>query len=308
MIAQSYIEQGYPIERVLHHCDLSKSSYYYQPLGSKNRGRPKSWRTFKITGEWANNEQVIFDILSILNEEFVDYGYYKVTCALRQDYQYLINPKKVYRLMSENQLLNKHRNKPRSSREWVKELLPNPECDLSYWEIDIKYIYIQGMRRNAMALTLIDVSSRWVLGHLFDWSISKHDVIRLFESVFTQYDLPNRIFVRNDNGSQFEATLVQQYLKSKHVHQEFIKPATPQQNAHIESYHSIVESVLCNAYDFDTLWECQNIMNRFIQFYNYKRIHSGIGYLSPYKYLLQKGTDLKVNLSPSEVLLLPIQN
>ena len=77
MIAQSYIEQGYPIERVLQLSELSRSSYYYRPKAGKVRGRPKSWNTYKTAGAWVHNDQVILDIKYILSEEFVDCGYPK---------------------------------------------------------------------------------------------------------------------------------------------------------------------------------------------------------------------------------------
>ena len=77
--------------------------------------------------------------------------------------------------------------------------------------------------------------------------------------------------------------------------QEFTKPATPEQNAHVESYHSIIESVICQKYDFETLQEAQLIFNRWIKFYNFKRIHSGIQYLSPANYLKTKGINMEWN-------------
>ena len=49
------------------------------------------------------------------------------------------------------------------------------------------------------------------------------------------------MYVRCDNGAQFIAEMVQKYFKDKQVVQEFTKPATPQQNSHIQSYHSIME-------------------------------------------------------------------
>ncbi len=74
------------------------------------------------------------------------------------------------------------------------------------------------------------------------------------------------IFVRNDNGSQFEAQLVRDFFANKNVIQEFTKPATPEQNAHIESYHSIMESVICQKYDFEHLEEMQETFNRWSNF------------------------------------------
>jgi len=99
--------------------------------------------------------------------------------------------------------------------------------------------------------------------------------------------------VRNDNGSQFEAQNVQRYFEQKGVTQEFCKPATPEQNAHIESYHSIMESVICQQYEFENLKDIQETMNRFIDFYNFRRIHSGVGYTSPYKFMLCVDTDME---------------
>jgi transposase InsO family protein len=87
-------------------------------------------------------------------------------------------------------------------------------------------------------------------------------------------------------------------MKQPFVIQEFTKPATPEQNAHIESYHSIAERVICQKYQFDDLKEFQKTMERFKYFYNFKRIHSGVGYKSPYKYLLEKGIDM--NDDPSQ--------
>lgn len=304
MIAEKYILEGRSKEFVLKQCELSRSSYYYYTRSThQGRGRPKSTVTYNHIGEFVSNEQVVEDIKTTLGIEFVDYGYFKMTCELQQSYSYKINHKKVYRLMTENQLLNKPKRYNRSKREWVKKLVPEPECDFSYLEIDIKYIYIQGQKRSALLLSVIDVSSRWILGHFLQWSISKNDVVKLFELIFKRYQLPDKLFVRNDNGSQFEASVVRAYLIDKKVQQEFTKPATPEQNAHIESYHSIIESVICNQYEFDTINEAKETFIRFVNFYNYKRIHSGIGYISPYKYLVQKGTDLKVNLPPYEPIL-----
>lgn len=235
---------------------------------------------------------MIQEIEELLSLEFVDYGYRKVTHWLRQNKNYIINDKKVYRLMKENNLLNRKVKHRKSPRLWVSKLVPEPSRVLEYLEFDIKYIYIAGQSRNALVLTVIDVESRWVLGQYIDWKISKENVKELFEKIFCFYELPKVIFVRNDNGSQFVAQEVRDYFEKKGVIQEFTKPATPEQNAHIESYHSIMENVICQKYIFETLEEAQEIFNRWIKFYNFDRIHSGIKYLSPANYLSAKGVEI----------------
>jgi transposase InsO family protein len=197
--------------------------------------------------------------------------------------------------MKKNGLLKFQRdNKKRSNRNWVKELVPNVASEFSFLEFDIKYVYIQGTRTNTQVLTIIDVYSRWVLGQYIANSIKSEDVIKLFEEIFENYPLPEQFIVRNDNGSQFEALIVQEFLKNKGVIQEFTKPATPEQNAHIESYHSIMESAVCQRFEFQNLQDFQETMVRWKKFYNFERIHGGLKYKSPKKFLESIG----VNIDP----------
>jgi transposase InsO family protein len=281
---------------------LPRSSYYYKPAGLLGKGRKYSTHTLTEDGSYLCNEVVIGHIRTILSGEFVDYGYVKVTHALRQQYLLVINKKKVYRLMKQASLLYKRVSTPKSKRLWVTELVPDPQSYFSYLEFDIKYIWIAGARRNALVLSVIDVFSRWVLGQLVSYSICKEDVVDVFNRIFLIYPMPERIYVRNDNGSQMESYLVQQYFADREVVQEFTRPATPEQNAHIESYHSILERVICSRYEFEDLSEAVETFERWLKFYNYERIHSGIGYKSPYNYLLSQAVDMDKEMELKKAL------
>jgi putative transposase len=295
MVAEEYIEQGFPIQGVLKLVGLAKSSYYYKAKDTKP-GKRVSEYVYKSDSSLHSISDVVGDIETLLNHEFVDYGYYKTYIYLTKTLSYCIGSSRVYQLMKRHKLLKFQRlDKKRNLRNWVKDLVPNPTTEFSFLEFDIKYIYVTGKRTNVQVLTILDVFSRWNLGHYINWSIKSQDVIALFDTIFEQYDMPQKFIVRNDNGSQFEADIVQHYLRKKSVTQEFTKPATPQQNAHIESYHSIVESAVCRRMEFEDLDDVRNKMNNFKEFYNYDRIHGGIGYISPYKLLLQKGTDMKAS-------------
>ena len=295
MIAAMFIKAGHPPGLVLKYVGVASSTYYdsLKPKTSSGKcGIKASSITYTKQGKSITNEQVVDEIIDLLEQEFVDYGYRKVTWWLRRKKGYVINEKKVYRLMKENGLLNKMKTSPRIKREWVKELLPQPSCSLEYLEIDIKYVYVHAMRKNALIVTVIDVDSRLVLGQYLNWSIRKKDIEKLFNQIFELHQLPKRVYVRNDNGSQFVASCVQKYFARLKVIQEFIKPATPEQNAHIESYHSIVERVICRRYQFESLDDTRQTFNRFIRFYNYERIHSGIKYQSPVDYLESNNVSL----------------
>lgn len=301
-VASYYIEKGVPKSTILLKLNISKSSYYYKSkLGERKAGRPMSSHTYKDKVGCVSNDQVVKDIEALLTKEFVDYGYLKTTYYLKDELGYNINHKKVYNLMNINKLLNKpNRNINRSKRNWIKDFVPNPVSDFAHLEFDIKYFYVLGKKRNAMVLTIIDVKSRWVLGQIIKWRLNYKDVKELFEEVFLEYNFPKQIYVRCDNGSQFVANEIQQYFKEYdkiEVIQEFTRPATPEQNAHIESYHSIVEKVICQRYELKNIKDLEEILTRFKAFYNFERIHSGVGYISPYKYLLKQGIDM--NTYPS---------
>jgi putative transposase len=69
-------------------------------------------------------------------------------------------------------------------------------------------------------------------------------------------------------AARFIAEMVQRYFKDKQIVQEFTKPATPQQNSHIESYHSIMESAVCQKFEFSNISDAKKTMNQFRDFYN----------------------------------------
>nr|WKN36154.1 integrase core domain-containing protein [Tunicatimonas sp. TK19036] len=117
-------------------------------------------------------------------------------------------------------------------------------------------------------------------------------MIDLIQAVASFYCLPNKITIRSDNGAQFEAKIVREYLKEIDVQQEFSHVATPQDNGHIESYHAIIKKAVFNVYEFFNIEHAGQIIDQFVEFYNLERIHSGIGYTSPNNYFFQLGTSL----------------
>lgn len=295
MVADEFLEKGIPKKPIFKVLDLPRSSYYYVSKGTKAGKQPLKYVLTK-QGIKVPICEVVNSIKTLLGGEFVDYGYYKTYRYLTDELGYRIGSTRTYNLMKAAQLLKFQRsNIKRLNRNWVKELVPKVDTEFSFLEFDIKYIYIQGKRTNAQVLTILDVFSRWNLGQYIAYSIKADDVIVLFEKLFQEYNLPKCFIVRNDNGSQFEAAIVQQFLIAKGIKQEFTKPATPQQNAHIESYHSILESAVCQRFEFENLEDLKNTMNRWRDFYNFDRIHGGIGYKSPYRVLKNLGIDMKLN-------------
>lgn len=291
-VATDHIQAGCCVGVVLEAVGLSRSVYYYKQRSGR-RGKTASTHTYTQAGVAVANQQVVEQIQELLQQEFVDYGYIKVTWWLRQKLQYHINFKKVYRLMKQHRLLLPRR-RPKLNRPWVQQYVLRPQKAFEWIQMDIKYIYIHGTQRMAYLLTAIDVYSRAVLVQMLRYSIRKHDVASLLTVLAASYKLPKTVVVRNDNGSQFIAQLVREHLQQLHITQEFIRPATPQQNGHIEAWHSIVQRAICQHFEFESLQQALDVFRRFAHFYNHQRIHSGIAFQAPVQYLRSQHYDVQV--------------
>lgn len=296
MIAREFVAEGACARTVLALLGVPESTFYYVPKAGKP-GRRATATTLDVHGMVWTEEKIVGVIAAELEREFVDYGYIKVTKWLRRKHGLVINKKKVYRLMSGHGLLHRKPARSTAAKQWITELVPNPEQPLTHLEFDIKYMHIHGHKRNAMMLTVLDVKSRFNVGWLMQWSIKKADVVALFHDIERTLPTVTKITVRSDNGSQFVSHLVREHFETHGITHEFTRPATPEQNAHIESYHSIVQSVICSQYAFDDLPHANDVLTRWVAFYNHERILGGLGYTTPAAFLVQNGVSLPLALA-----------
>ena len=94
-------------------------------------------------------------------------------------------------------------------------------------------VWIPKAGKNAYLLSIIDVHTRKILKDYFSFSIKQDKVITFLSEVFLKYQYPESVVIRTDNGSQFIAKNVREYLGLIGVQQEFTHVATPEENAHI---------------------------------------------------------------------------
>jgi transposase InsO family protein len=279
MLVNQYKPQA-QLRDLCHWTMLPRSLYYYKPTGGAKGIRPSS-HTPRQDGTLVPNDLVVEDIKAILSGDFVCYGYHKVTMELRQ-MNYIINPKKVYRLMDQNHLLLGKVIKTQGKRTWVKHRKIEAKKPLEYLCLDIKYVWIEGEKRFYYLLTVLDVYTRKVMGWILQRSIKQMDVIRLLRKLDLEHSLKG-VNVRNDNGSQFIAHRVRFFLRSSEANQEFTHIATPEENAYIEAYHSIYEREVIQRFELSSYYEASLTTTAYNDFYNNRRLHGGIGYKTPQK-------------------------
>ncbi len=257
---------------------LPKSSYHYKPLLGKPGAKPSSCTKMQ-NGSVVLNEEVIASIKKLLSEDFVCYGYKKVAASLK-NLNYIINGKKVYRLMDENNLLLGKVIRTAGKRQFVKHRKITATCPMDYLCLDIKYLWIHGEQRWYYLLSVIDVYSRKVIAWVLQRSIRQIDVINIFRKINQQHPIKG-VNIRNDNGSQFLANSVKQYLISEAAKQEFTHIATPQENSYIEAYHSILQAEVVERFEMSSYYEAKLIMANYVDFYNQKRLHGSLKMQTP---------------------------
>ena len=281
------MSQGMKRDTALQICRISKHQFYYQSKSNNRAGKPASNQTL-YNDQLVDNSVVIDLIGEIQSDPDTDYGYQKMHRQLMQC-GFTINHKKVYRLMKESELL---KQKIRSVREkqYVRYRIVSPEKPLHVLEMDIKMVWVAEHRRHAFVLNIIDTFTRsilyWSVGYQMRQGQIRHALGQLIDKYLQPYDMLKEdihVELRNDNGAQFCARSVKQFLEENHVKQTFTHPYTPQENGHVESFHNILKKALGK----HVLWSLSDLEERledFYEAYNKKRIHASTAYLAPHQF------------------------
>lgn len=153
--------------------------------------------------------------------------------------------------------------------------------------MDIKYGYIHDEDRFFYVLSYIDVYDRSIIDYHLGLSCKAEDATITLKRAMIKRDLHNKetdLIIRSDNGPQFRSFHFQDICKELEVEHERIPYATPNKNAHIESFHRILEDECLSRYEFKSFAHAYKIVSEFMKAYNKVRIHSAIGYISPNEY------------------------
>jgi transposase InsO family protein len=128
-------------------------------------------------------------------------------------------------------------------------------------------------------LTLLDEHTRQCLAVHAAWSIRAIDAITVIEAAIARYGAPEHL--RSDNGSEFIAYAIQDWLKERQIKTLYIRPGSPWENGHIESFHDKLRDECLNRELFGTLAEARVILESWRVEYNERRPHSSLGYQTP---------------------------
>lgn len=278
----SEFEQHTTKKQLCRWLNLHRSSCYYKSTGGRGGAKP-STHTMTREGQSVSNEQVVETLISeVFGQEFNLYGYQLSTEELRA-MGFIINHKKTYRLMKDNGLLLDKVPRNRTPRQWVKWRKIKDAKPLEHLCMDIKYVHIDGARRNAYLLAIIDVATRYVVGWSLRFTMKHTDVILCLHGVMQGYKAKH-IMLRTDNGSQFIAHGLRNFCVNNNITQEFTHVATPEENSYVESLFSLVEKEVIQRCEFDSLYHARDIFQRYFNWHNNKKRRHALGRISPAEY------------------------
>lgn len=128
-------------------------------------------------------------------------------------------------------------------------------------------------------LTVLDEFTRKCLCIDGERRLNSESVLERLSDLFVRRGAPDHI--RSDNGPEFIAERVRDWLRRVEVKTLFIEPGSPWENDYIESFNGKLRDELLNGEILDTLWEAKVLIERWRRDYNSIRPHSSLGYRAP---------------------------
>ena len=214
-----------------------------------------------------------------LSETEPRWGYRKVTERMKLD---------GHRIGRERVRLTRSREGLQVRKKQHKKRYPGPSPLLQaaypnhVWTYD--FVMDQSMDgRRLKFLTVADEFSRQGLTISCARSLTARDVQAILCLLFSIYGRPD--YLRSDNGPEFIAKALRQWLSEQRVTTHYIEPGSPWQNGYGESFNSIIRDDCLNRWAFYSAKEAQVVVDHWLEKYNHYRPHGSLKGLTPHLFL-----------------------
>lgn len=269
---------GYSERRSCRLVGLSRSSCGYAPR------KPKK-------------DQDMVEAIQRVLKRHKRYGYRRVWAVLRRE-GHAVNVKRIHRLFqregfSQRRKVKKHRATP-TTKPATKALYPN-----HVWTYDI--IEDRTASGNKLRiLSVLDEFTRECRCLRVERSINAKRVVETLEFLFLVYGRPKHL--RSDNGGEFAAIAVKEWLQTQEVAPVFIEPGSPWENGYVESFHDKFRKECLNMEIFRNGAEARIVIEAWREHYNTERPHSSLGYLTPTEFAAKWCEEHGNAAQPAEVI------
>jgi len=211
-------------------------------------------------------------VVNLARKYYCD-GAITISDHLQFEYNITLHPTTIWRILKRKDI-RYGEQQPWTKKRWKKQLYSHqvPGKEL---QMDTKYPW--GYKEGRVVYTIIDDATRWV----FAWSYekaNKENTLNFLNKVLQR--APFKIQkIRTDQGKEFIANNVKDYLRSNNIQYRNNTPYCPEENGKIERFHRTLneKGLQYGFYPKDTLDEMQYKLNLFLNYYNYQKKHRGLG-------------------------------
>jgi transposase InsO family protein len=232
-----------------------------------------------------DDEAALTADITSLATQYGRYGYRRITAMLRQR-GWRVNAKRVARIWR-REGLKVPSKQPKRGRLWLNDgscVRLRPEYPNHVWSYDFVEDRTHDGRKYRM-LNVIDEFTRECLAIRINRKLKSTDVIDVLSDLFILRGIPTH--VRSDNGPEFIAQALRDWLAAVGSKTAYIMPGSPWENGYCESFNSKLRDELLNGEIFYTLKEAKIVIETWRKHYNTIRPHSSLRYRPPAPEALQ---------------------
>src|SRR5262245_61752789 len=266
-------DRGLTVERMVELGGVSRASFYRHP-DDHQRGR-------------RHDGMDLRDAIQRIALEWPAYGRPRVTAELRRQ-GWVVNPKRVYRLMREDNLLCVRKRKyiVTTDSKHGHRIYPNlvPSLALTgvdqLWVADITYIRLR--EEFVYLAVILDAFSRRVIGWALDRTLEDELTLAALRMALSRRAVEPGLVHHSDRGSQYASGDYTELLKENGVQISMSRRANPWDNAVCESFMKTLKYEEVHRNEYRDLAEARSEIGTFLEkVYNRRRLHSALGYLPP---------------------------
>ena len=227
----------------------------------------------------SDEETELMERIKALAYQHRRYGYRRITRLLQAEGRE-VNHKRVYRLWQfEGLSLKKTRNKKKVAR--IKGKMKRAEYPNHVWTYDfMNDVTEKGTQ--IRILNIIDEFSRECLAIRVGRSITSREVVQVLD--YLALTRGTAEYIRSDNGPEFVARAIKEWLEEHKVRSIFINPGSPWENSYVESFNGRLRDECLNQEIFSNVEQAGVVLEAWREEYNNYRPHSSLGGLSPAVY------------------------
>jgi putative transposase len=265
-------ERGLTIERMVELGGVARSTFYR--FGDDEE--PQS-----------DADMDLRDAIQRIAVEMPGYGRPRITAELRRR-GWTVNPKRVYRIMREDNLLCVRRRRfavTTDSRHPFR-VYPNLAAEMKLTDVDQLWVaditYIRLLEEFVYLAVILDAFSRRVIGWSLDRTLEVRLTLAALRMALSERTVRPGLVHHSDRGVQYASNDYTNLLKTSQIEISMSRKANPWDNAACESFMKTLKYEEVLRAEYRDLAEARASIGEFLEkVYNEKRLHSALGYLPP---------------------------